>query len=47
MLKVWLNDNEVGMHRGGYDAFSFDITEYIEPGSIQSLIYFSLKLLTL
>ena len=36
--KVWLNDNEVGMHRGGYDSFSFDITEYIKPGSIQTLV---------
>ena len=36
--KVWLNDNEVGIHRGGYDSFSFDITEYIKPGSIQTLV---------
>ena len=26
------------MHRGGYDSFSFDITEYIKPGSIQTLV---------
>ena len=35
--KVWVNGNEIGIHRGGYDAFSFDITDYIKPGSNQTL----------
>ena len=28
---VWVNGKEVGQHRGGYDAFSFDITDALEP----------------
>lgn len=30
---VWVNGNEIGGHRGGYDAFSFDITEALKRGS--------------
>jgi hypothetical protein len=30
---VWVNGAEVGAHRGGYDAFSFDITEALKDGS--------------
>ncbi len=28
--KVWVNGKEVGQHQGGYDAFSFDITETLK-----------------
>lgn len=28
---VWVNGQEVGQHRGGYDAFWFDITEALKP----------------
>ena len=27
---VWLNGQEVGRHRGGYDAFSFDVTDAVK-----------------
>ena len=30
--EVSLNSLSVGRHSGGYDAFSFDITEYLTPG---------------
>jgi beta-galactosidase/beta-glucuronidase len=30
--KVWINGLEVGTHRGGYDAFSFDITDALRSG---------------
>ncbi len=29
--KVLLNGRELGKHDGGYEAFSFDITEYLQP----------------
>jgi hypothetical protein len=31
--KVWVNDKEVGKHQGGYDGFSFDITETLHAKS--------------
>jgi len=35
---VWVNGQQVGTHRGGYDAFSFDITDALRPGGPQELI---------
>jgi beta-galactosidase len=35
--KVWVNGKEVGMHQGGYTAFSFDITNYIQFGKSNTL----------
>lgn len=29
---VWVNGAEVGIHRGGYISFSFDITKYLHEG---------------
>jgi beta-galactosidase/beta-glucuronidase len=36
--KVWVNDIEVGSHRGGYDAFSLDITSALRPAGVQKLV---------
>lgn len=35
---VWVNGLEVGEHRGGYDSFSFDITEALRPGGPQEIV---------
>jgi hypothetical protein len=35
--KVSLNGKELGMHRGGYDAFSFDITATLKTGGPQEI----------
>lgn len=34
---VFVNGKEVGMHKGGYDPFSFDITTALKKGSKQDL----------
>ncbi len=36
--QVWVNGNEVGIHRGGYDSFSFDITEHSKFGEENELV---------
>ena len=36
--QVWLNGHEVGQHRGGYDAFTFDVTASLKPGGEQQLL---------
>ncbi len=35
---VWVNGKEIGQHRGGYDAFSFDITDAVNPSGVNELI---------
>ena len=35
---VWLNKIKIGSHQGGYDAFSFDITPFLEKSGEQSLV---------
>lgn len=30
--KLWVNGQEVGEHVGGYNAFEFDVTEYLKAG---------------
>lgn len=30
---VWLNDQKVGEHEGGYTPFSFDVTDFLKDGS--------------
>ena len=29
---MFVNGKKVGTHTGGYDAFSFDITDYLKSG---------------
>ena len=35
---VYVNGKKVGDHRGGYDAFSFDITDALKPAGEQELV---------
>ena len=35
--RVWLNGKEIGQHRGGYDAFSFDITGRLKRAGEEEL----------
>jgi hypothetical protein len=34
---VWLNGKQIGAHQGGYDAFTFDITEAVNAGPANNL----------
>lgn len=36
--RVWLNGRSLGTHRGGYDAFCFDITELLRQDGPQELV---------
>jgi beta-galactosidase/beta-glucuronidase len=35
--EVWVNDQNIGIHRGGFDSFSFDITQYLAKGKAQKI----------
>jgi beta-galactosidase/beta-glucuronidase len=35
---VWVNGQEIGQHRGGYDAFSFDITDALKQYGANELL---------
>jgi beta-galactosidase/beta-glucuronidase len=35
---VWVNGKLTGRHEGGYDAFTFDITDALKPGAQQELV---------
>lgn len=36
--EVYLNGKRIGTHKGGYDAFSFDITPYLIPGNQELIV---------
>ncbi len=36
--QAWLNGKKLGTHRGGYDPFTFDLTEHLSSESRQELI---------
>ncbi len=36
--KVWVNGRFAGIHQGGYDPFSFDITDYLRDGGVQEVV---------
>jgi len=35
---VYINGTEIGKHRGGYDAFSLDISRYLDERGVQEII---------
>ncbi len=35
---VYINDVEIGKHRGGYDAFTFDISPYLDERGVQEIV---------
>lgn len=35
---VWINGTKLGSHRGGYDGFSFDLTDYLKSGAGNELV---------
>jgi hypothetical protein len=35
---VWVNDKEVGTHRGGYDPFTFEITDALNNSNPQQIV---------
>ena len=37
--KVYVNKKLVGSHQGGYNAFSFDITDYVADGENELVVY--------
>jgi hypothetical protein len=36
--KVWVNGKEIGVHQGGYDSFSFDITGALNETEAQEIV---------
>ncbi|UUZ90519.1 hypothetical protein LJK87_32120 [Paenibacillus sp. P25] len=38
IARLWINGTYVGQHQGGYAAFSFDITPYLEFGASNTVV---------
>jgi hypothetical protein len=36
---VWVNGNEVGSHKGGYDPFVFDVTDLLKEGANELIVF--------
>jgi hypothetical protein len=36
--RVWVNGHELGTHRGGYDRFSFDVTDALRDSGPQEIV---------
>lgn len=37
--QVWVNGHKVGKHKGGYSSFSWDITDYVQEGDNDLMVY--------
>jgi Glycosyl hydrolases family 2, sugar binding domain/Glycosyl hydrolases family 2/Glycosyl hydrolases family 2, TIM barrel domain len=38
LCHVWMNGHDIGQHQGGYDAFTFDVTDALSPNGPNELL---------
>ena len=38
VCEIWLNEKRVGIHKGGYTGFEFDITEHVRFGAEENIL---------